>query len=222
MLVREFMSENVVTVTSDKSMLEVRELMRSKDMRRLPVIDDIRRVVGILTDSDISRTSPTEATTLSKHEANYILGRIKVKDIMTRSVITIRDNAGIEDAAYMLYKNKINALPVLNEDGRLCGIITDSDVFRAFVDLMGLAKNSTRITLDVKDKIGVMAEIGGMFRDNEINIISIVARPYDEDAPEGHSEITISADLSKHGLGIIEEIREAGYEVVDITTVSSR
>ena len=132
MLVKEFMSTEVVTITEDKNMLEVRELMRSSDKRRLPVVDDISRVRGIITDADVSRTSPTDATTLSRYEANYLLGKLKVRDVMTKNVITVHYDAGVEDAAYLLYKNKINALPVVDDDNKLCGIITDSDIFRAF------------------------------------------------------------------------------------------
>lgn len=87
MLVKEFMSTEVVTITEDKNMLEVRELMRSSDKRRLPVVDDISRVRGIITDADVSRTSPTDATTLSRYEANYLLGKLKVRDVMTKMLL---------------------------------------------------------------------------------------------------------------------------------------
>ena len=122
MLVKEFMTKDVITTNEDKNMLEVRELMRNTDKRRLPVVDDINRVRGIITDADVSRTSPTDATTLSRYEANYLLGKLKVHDVMTKNVITVHEDSGVEDAAYMLYKNKINALPVVNDENKLCGI----------------------------------------------------------------------------------------------------
>lgn len=128
MLVKDFMTPNVLTISEDKSMLEARELMKSSAFRRIPVVDDIKRVMGIITDGDVGRTSPSDASTLSRYEANYLLSRLKVRDVMTRDVITVRDNSAIEDVAYILYKHKINALPVVNEDNRLCGIITDSDI----------------------------------------------------------------------------------------------
>ena len=213
MLVKDFMTPNVLTISEDKSMLEARELMKSSAFRRIPVVDDIKRVMGIITDGDVGRTSPSDASTLSRYEANYLLSRLKVRDVMTRDVITVRDNSAIEDVAYILYK--INALPVVNEDNRLCGIITDSDIFRAFVTIMGIAKSCTRITIDVTDKVGVIADIGGMFRDQGINIISVVTKRNDADT----TELTIRADLSQHGMDIIEQIREAGYDVTDISTV---
>ena len=119
MLVKDFMTPNVLTISEDKSMLEARELMKSSAFRRIPVVDDIKRVMGIITDGDVGRTSPSDASTLSRYEANYLLSRLKVRDVMTRDVITVRDNSAIEDVAYILYKHKINALPVVNEDNRL-------------------------------------------------------------------------------------------------------
>ncbi len=215
MLVKDFMTPNVLTISEDKSMLEARELMKSSDFRRIPVVDDIKRVMGIITDGDVGRTSPSDASTLSRYEANYLLSRLKVRDVMTRDVITVRDDTVIEDVAYILYKHKISALPVIDEDNKLCGIITDSDIFRAFVTIMGIAKTCTRITIDVTDKVGVIADIGGMFRDLGINIISVVTKRNDADT----TELTIRADLSQHGMDIVEQIREAGYIVTDISTV---
>ena len=187
MLVKEFMSTEVVTITEDKNMLEVRELMRNSDKRRLPVVDDISRVRGIITDADVSRTSPTDATTLSRYEANYLLGKLKVRDVMTKNVITVHYDAG-------------------------------------------LARTSTRITIDVTDKVGVIADIGAMFRDNNINIISIVAKPETSVKTEltiraelgGKGLETIRAELGGKGLEIIEQLREAGYYVTDISNVKSR
>ena len=171
--------------------------------------------MGIITDGDVGRTSPSDASTLSRYEANYLLSRLKVRDVMTRDVITVRDNSAIEDVASILYNHNKTRLRVLNEDNRLCGIITDSDIFRAFVTIMGIAKSCTRITIDVTDKVGVIADIGGMFRDQGINIISVVTKRNDADT----TELTIRADLSQHGMDIIEQIREAGYDVTDISTV---
>ena len=108
MLVKDFMTPNVLTISEDKSMLEARELMKSSAFRRIPVVDDIKRVMGIITDGDVGRTSPSDASTLSRYEANYLLSRLKVRDVMTRDVITVRDNSAIEDVAYILYLSLIH------------------------------------------------------------------------------------------------------------------
>lgn len=216
MIVRELMTPNVITVAEDQTILEVRELMSTKNIRRIPVVDDIRRIRGIITDGDIGRSEPSEATTLSKYEASYLLSRLKVRDVMTKTVITVNDTSEIEEVAYQLYRNKIGALPVVDADNKLCGIITDSDVFKAFVDIMGFAKTSTKITLDATDKVGVLADIANIFKARGINIISAVTRSTGPNT----AEIMIRADLT-HGLDIIEEIREAGYTIKDISTVKA-
>lgn len=214
MLVNDFMTPVVVTISEDRSILEARELMRGKGLESIPVVDDIQRVRGIITVDDIGRVSPSDASTLSRYEANYLLGKLKVRDIMSRSVITVNVDDTIEYVAYKLYKHKVNALPVVDENNKLCGIISQSDVFRAFVEIMSMDRTSTRITIDASDKIGVIAELSNIFKDNNINIISIASKQNQD----GTAEITIRVDLTKHGMDIIEQIREAGYTVTDIMT----
>lgn len=214
MLVNDFMTPVVVTISEDRSILEARELMRGKGLVSIPVVDDIQRVRGIITVDDIGRASPSDASTLSRYEANYLLGKLKVRDIMSRSVITVNVDDTIEYVAYKLYKHKVNALPVVDENNKLCGIISQNDVFRAFVEIMSMDRTSTRITIDASDKIGVIAELSNIFKDNNINIISIASKQNQD----GTAEITIRVDLTKHGMDIIEQIREAGYTVTDIMT----
>ena len=119
MLVKDFMTKDVITVREDQSMLEAREVMRSKKLYSLPVVDDISRVRGMITMDDIGKASPSDSSTLSRYEANYLLGRLKVKDIMSRTVVTVDSEDTIEYVAYNLYKRKVNALPVLGRDGKL-------------------------------------------------------------------------------------------------------
>lgn len=214
MLVKDFMTPTVVTVSEDQSMLEAREIMRGKNLISLPVVDDIQRIRGIITVDDIGRASPSDASTLSRYEANYLLGKLKVRDIMSRAVITVNADDTIEYVAYKLYKHRVNALPVVDLNNKLCGIISQTDVFRAFVEIMSMDRNSTRITIDASDKVGVVAELSNLFKDNDINIISIVSMQNQD----GTAEITIRADLTNHGMDIIEQIREAGYTVTDVMT----
>ena len=133
MLVKDFMTPVVITVREDQSMLEARETMRGKNLNSLPVVDDLKRVRGIITAEDIGKASPSDASTLSRYEANYLLGRLKVRDIMSRTVITVEADDTIEYVAYKLYKFKVNALPVVDENNKLVGIISQTDIFRAFV-----------------------------------------------------------------------------------------
>ncbi|MBQ9764239.1 MAG: CBS domain-containing protein [Phascolarctobacterium sp.] len=214
MLVKAFMTPVVVTVREDQSMLEARETMRGKNLNSLPVVDDLKRVRGIITSEDIGKASPSDASTLSRYEANYLLGRLKVRDIMSRTVITVEADDTIEYVAYKLYKYKVNALPVVDENNKLVGIISQTDIFRAFVEIMAMDRSCTRISFKTGDKVGVVAEVSNLYKDAGINIISIVSRQLED----GSAEVVVRANLSDHGMGVVESIREAGYEITSIDT----
>lgn len=214
MIVADIMTSLVTVVQEEQSLLEVRELMINKNLRRVPVVNTNGCLRGIVTDGDVKRAAPSDATTLSKYEANYLLGKLKVKDIMTKAVITAKKIDAVETAAYMLYKDKIDALPVIDEENRVCGIVTDTDIFKVLVDIMGYAQSSTKITIDSADKVGVLADITKIFKDRGVSVISILTRSTGGD----QREIIIRADLT-NAMDIIEEIRDAGFNITDISTL---
>ena len=209
------MTSDVVTVGEDQSMLEAREILRGKNLVSLPVTDDLKRIRGIITVDDIGKASPSDSSTLSRYEANYLLGRLKVKDVMRRTVVTVDADDTIEFVAYKLYKYRVNALPVVNNENRLCGIVSRSDIFRSIVEMMGMNRNCLRITIEAPDKVGVVAEISNIMKDDGINIISLVTKQNGD----GTAEVTIRAALNNNGMDIIEQIREAGYVVSDVMTL---
>lgn len=215
MLVKDIMTSDVVTVGEDQSMLEAREILRGKNLVSLPVTDDLKRIRGIITVDDIGKASPSDSSTLSRYEANYLLGRLKVKDVMRRTVVTVDADDTIEFVAYKLYKYRVNALPVVNKENRLCGIVSRSDIFRSIVEMMGMNRNCLRITIEAPDKVGVVAEISNIMKDDGINIISLVTKQNGD----GTAEVTIRAALNNNGMDIIEQIREAGYFVSDVMTL---
>ena len=215
MLVKDIMTSDVVTVGEDQSMLEAREILRGKNLVSLPVTDDLKRIRGIITVDDIGKASPSDSSTLSRYEANYLLGRLKVKDVMRRTVVTVDADDTIEFVAYKLYKYRVNALPVVNNENRLCGIVSRSDIFRSIVEMMGMNRNCLRITIETPDKVGVVAEISNIMKDDGINIISLVTKQNGD----GTAEVTIRAALNNNGMDIIEQIREAGYVVSDVMTL---
>ena len=215
MLVKDIMTSDVLTVREDQSMLEARELLRGKNLISLPVTDDMKRIRGIITLDDIGKASPSDSSTLSRYEANYLLGRLKVKDVMRRTVVTVEAEDTIEFVAYKLYKYKVNALPVVNQENKLCGIVSRSDIFRSIIEMMGMNRNCLRITIEAPDKVGVVAEISNIMKDDGINIISLVTKQNGD----GTAEVTIRAALNNNGMDIIEQIREAGYTVSDVMTL---
>lgn len=215
MLVKDFMTPVVCKISEDNSILEARELMITKNLLSLPVTDDLMRLRGIITMTDIGKASPSVGSTLSKYEANYLLGRLRVKDVMSRNVITVNADDSIEYICYQVYKNKMNAFPVVDENNKVCGIIAQSDMLRAFVTAFGLHIPCTRITVSAKDEVGLLAAVSQIYKDNGVNIISLYTRV---DHETGFSEIIVRANLDNH-MDIIEQIREAGYTVTDIMTI---
>lgn len=114
MQVKDLMTKVVKVVTGEQSLLEIRELMLNNNLRRIPVVDGDGHLKGIVTDGDVARATPSDASTLDRYEANYILGKLKAKDLMTKAVITVKAEDGVETAAYLMYKFKIGALPVVD------------------------------------------------------------------------------------------------------------
>ncbi|NIA20287.1 MAG: CBS domain-containing protein [Xanthomonadaceae bacterium] len=147
MFVSNWMKENPVTITPDTLVIDAKKIMKEHGFRRLPVLDG-KKLVGIVTLNTLREAQPSSATSLSIHELNYLLAKMTVADIMTRKVITCSPDITLEKAAILGTKHQVGAMPVVDE-GKLVGIITESDIYRAFLTMLGANKvPSTRITLD--------------------------------------------------------------------------
>lgn len=131
-LVREWMTEEVISVAPDTPITKAHQIMKKNKIRRLPVLDG-ERLIGIVTIGDIREASPSGATTLSIWELNYLWSQLKVEDVMTRKVLTVTANEPMINAASKMLEYKISGLPVLDETDRVVGIVTESDVFRMLV-----------------------------------------------------------------------------------------
>lgn len=158
MLVRDRMTPDPVTITTDTSLKEALELVRSKSFRHLPVLDENGKLVGVVTEKSLVYASPTPATTLSVFEVDYILSRTKIGQITQGQVITVGPGLPIEEAARIMVDHRIGCLPVV-EDDKLVGIISDTDIFRVFVEGMGGGHPSLRITVVVPEEVGSLARI---------------------------------------------------------------
>jgi len=174
MYVKTRMTANPFTIESDAPLTDLIGLMQEKKLKRVPVVTpDGKHVAGIVTEVDIQKVSPNKASTLSIFEINYLLGKTKVKSAMTKEVITITPDALLEDAALLMRANRISALLVVDDDDKLLGIITESDIFDAFLDLMGFRDAGTRITIEALNAPGVLAKITQIFHSFNYNISHI-------------------------------------------------
>jgi len=157
MFVGERMSRPVIAVPPDTPIIDVLNLMRRERIRRTPVVKE-GKMIGIISDKDLLNASPSQATSLSIWEMNYLLSKIKVKDIMTKEVLTAQEDTPIEEAARIMADNKIGGLPVMR-DGHVVGIITETDLFKIFLELMGARELGVRVTVLVPDKPGQLANL---------------------------------------------------------------
>jgi len=132
-LVRSWMTPDPITVKLETNLPEVHQIMVSEEIRRLPVVDDDGRLIGIVTLGDVRGAQPSPATSLSIWEMNYLLSSLDVQKIMTPDPITVHPEQTIGEAARIMLENRISGLPVTRTDGRLVGIITESDIFSMVV-----------------------------------------------------------------------------------------
>jgi len=191
MFVANCMTKNPITIAPDVGIDEAAKIMDKGHFRRLPVVEH-GKLVGFFTNRDLLRASPSAATTLDRFEMRTLLSKIKVADVMQKNVITVTDTTTIEEAALVMAREKIGGMPVLSEVGKVVGIISSTDIFRAFVTVMGLDSGKTRLTIAVADRKGVLRDIATVLADLDINIDSMVTIPQ----PSGTYDIIIRADIA--------------------------
>ena len=172
MLVGKRMTSNPITIKPDVPIAEAMEWMRREKVRRFPVVDDTGALVGIVTNGDLLHASPSSVTSLNVWEVTYLLSLVKVKDVMTKEVITICEDCPVEEAARIMADNKISGLPVMR-DGLLVGIITESDLFKVFLETFGARVKGVRMTLLAPNVKGSLAKISSTITDRGGYIVSL-------------------------------------------------
>ena len=215
MFVAARMTPNPVTITSTTSVADAAHIMRTNKFRRLPVVDN-GKLVGIVTDRDLREVSPSPATTLSIYELNYLLAKMLVKDVMKKQVVTIPQDATIEEAALLMTSSRIGGLVVVGQGGAVTGLITETDIFKCFIEIMGLEKGKTRLTIDVSDEVGRLHEITRIFAELNINIGSLAIYPL----ANGDSELVIRADV-KETKQLTDRLEGIGCPVKHIAHIGS-
>ena len=174
MRVSKWMTPKPFTLRPTDSLNAANALMKEKRIRRIPIVNEVGKVVGIVTDRDLKEVSPSKASTLDVWELHYVVDKLKVVDIMTKRPFTVTPETPIERAALLMLEKRVEGLPVLDATGRLVGILTEGDVFRALVDLTGVDKKRVRVSLVVPDKPGSIREVTDICREQGGTISSIV------------------------------------------------
>ncbi|MCB6541718.1 Inosine-5'-monophosphate dehydrogenase [bioreactor metagenome] len=174
MPVQNWMTTDVVSVGPDTSLLKVGKLMKDHHIRRIPVVDDNGQVVGIISDRDVRDASPSKATTLDMYEMHYLLAELKAKNIMTAKPITVKPTDTVEQAALIMLDNKVGGLPVVDDNGRLVGIISDHDVFKALVDITGARMGGLQFAIELPDQPGTARPLFDLLRAHNARLLSVL------------------------------------------------
>ena len=168
MLVGERMSHPIISIAPDMPVQDALAMFKRERIRRAPVVKE-GKLIGIVSDKDLLNASPSSASSLSVWEMNYLLSKITVLEVMTKKILTVAEDTPIEEAARIMADNKIGGLPVLR-DGHVVGIITETDLFKLFLEFMGAREKGVRVTALIDEKPGqlaiitkVIAELGGNF-----------------------------------------------------------
>lgn len=190
MLVRDWMSRDVVTIGDEESMQRATAMMKEHNVRMLPVLHQ-GKLVGIVSDTDLKRASASDATTLDVHELLYLLSKIKVRDIMTRSPVTVPVDWTVEETAELLLEHRISGAPVVDARGEVVGMITRDDLFKVLIALSGLGRRGVQFAFRVEDRPGSIKELTDIIRDHGGRIASILGSH--EPMPPGYRMVYIRA-----------------------------
>ncbi|EGJ27865.1 CBS domain-containing protein [Streptococcus porcinus] len=210
MAVKDYMTKDVVTITPNTGVAQAADIMRDQGIRRLPVMED-DRLVGLVTAGTMAEATPSKATSLSIYEMNYLLNKTKIKDIMLKKVITITPEASLEDAIYLMLEHKIGVLPVL-DNHQLCGIITDRDVFKAFLHVSGYGTEGVRVVLEADNVVGVLAKVAESISKANLNIGRIVA----DTRATGKTVVELQIDGNIDRSILTEKLQATGVTVISV------
>lgn len=214
LLVENWMNPNVITVDADDSMLDATRILKEKNIRHLPVLEK-GKLVGVVTDRDLKRASPSDATSLEAHEILYLVANIKVREIMSRNPITVPYNFTIEEAAQILLEAKISGMPVVDKQGDVIGTITQTDLFKVLISLTGVGKKGVQFAFLLEDRAGSIKEVADVIRGYGGRMASILSSY--EKAPEGHRYVYIRMyDVDRTKMPQLKEVLKKKAKVLYI------
>ncbi len=212
MYVKDHMTAEPYTVTGDTVISKAVETMSKHHFHRLPVVDGSGKLIGLITGGLVEETSGAKSTSLSIYELNYLLSRTRVSDIMITDVKTTTKDVFIEEAAQKMIDNEIAVLPVVDEENRVIGIITEKDIFQAFNDLLGHKQRGTRFVIVCEDHPGFLVGITKCFAESDANLESLAIYHSEERG----TELVIKATGEISVEDMTEVLTKAGYSMKDI------
>ena len=216
MYVKDHMTRSPKTITEDMKVSTALDIMQRNNFHRLPVVDDSGKLIGLITEGLVSDSTNSNATTLDIYELNYLLSRTLVKDLMITKVHTISPDVLLEEAAAKMLANRVSVLPVVDEGNQVVGIITEKDIFQAFLDLMGYHHQGTRFVLECRDVPGEFADAARLFADADANLESCAVYHTERGA-----EIVIKATGEIPVEDMTKILVDHGYVITNIIQTNS-
>lgn len=217
MFVRMWMTDDVISAAPDTPIMEARDTMKQHMIRRLPVVKS-DRLVGIVSQGDIQEAGPSGATSLSIWELNYLLARITVEEVMTPvdELVSVSPDDPIETAAMLMRKHQIGGLPVVEGEDKLVGMITESDIFDVLIEALGIDQDGTRLTLEMEDRPGALAEALTVIKDHDANVLSILS--CDECRRSEDQDVVVLRIDQFDWRDIVKDLKDRGIKVLDAQT----
>lgn len=214
MLVGERMKHPVITIPPDMPIVDALNLMKRERIRRTPVVKD-GKLVGIISEKDLLNASPSPATSLSVWELNYLLSKITVNGVMNKKIFTVTEDTPIEEAARIMADNKIGGLPVMRGD-HIVGIITETDLFKIFLELMGARYMGVRVTVLVREARGQLAKLSQAITNAGGNFVAF-GMFQGEDSSNRMVTFKVEGISKEQIKGIVEPIVESVVDIRETT-----
>jgi len=208
MRTKDLMTKNPITVDSETLVLDAQRIMKENNIRRLPIMDK-GKLVGIITQHDLLEAAPSPATSLSIHELNYLLSKMKVKEIMKKNPVTLTPDTPFEEALRIGQEKKIGSFPVV-DNGKLVGIATESDIIRFVTRILGIKEEGSRITIEgLGGKLGDLERIVSIVNQHHTIVLSMMSLP----RPEKKDWMIVLRLKTNDPEPIVKDFRKAGFNV---------
>jgi acetoin utilization protein AcuB len=211
MYVWYWMTKKIFSVDSDGYLSDAIKVMKEHGIKHLPVMKN-DKLKGIISDRDIKEYTPSKATSLDIYELHYLLAKTKIKEVMKAKIITIAPDAPVEEAAMLMMDENIGCLPVL-DSGKLVGIISDKDIYRALVDITGVRHGGNRVYVTIEDRPGSIKEVADIIRFNGFHLQSILTSY--EGVKDGYRDVVIRTKGKGNFNGLTKTL-QAAYKCVEV------
>jgi len=212
MFISKSMTRKVVSIDKHADLLKAKEVMSEHEFRHLPVVDEDNRLIGIVTDRDIRSAMPSIALQdAESEEARRNLSVITIKDIMTLDPITVTPTYTIQDAILLMQKTRVGAFPVVDDEGKLKGIISIRDLIRAFINVLGIGEPGTLLCIIVEEKVGELKKIVDAVTEENISFGSVLVARYWEEGKRAVFPYLLTQNIG----GVKQKLERLGFDLLD-------